>query len=43
MLTASHTILFQLELEESNEKHGAEVEEAEKVIAEVEQLFQAGN
>ncbi|CDP00901.1 unnamed protein product [Coffea canephora] len=32
-----------LELEESNEKHGAEVEEAEKVIAEVEQLFQAGN
>ncbi|XP_027094568.2 tubulin-folding cofactor A [Coffea arabica] len=32
-----------LELEESNKKHGAEVEEAEKVIAEVEQLFQAGN
>ncbi|XP_027148558.1 tubulin-folding cofactor A [Coffea eugenioides] len=32
-----------LELEESNQKHGAEVEEAEKVIAEVEQLFQAGN
>jgi tubulin-specific chaperone A len=40
MHSAEYDIQFQAELEESNQKEGAEIEEARSTIAEVEQFFQ---
>jgi hypothetical protein len=40
ILLSEYDIQFQAELEESNQKEGPEIEEAQSTIKEVEELFQ---